>query len=245
MRLAAASCLALLACWPGSARAAGQCTPLKNFKTNVTINLTIGEPFYDTSMSWATLAAKRQDTIKDWLARNHMQSLGNVNDMKVAGDASGGYGLYVRDMRFLAEPVEKMYGVHYCPYFQSIDIDVFYRTLIEIPSDFLAHPCIYKTVNDHELKHDAVNSQEMQIFTDRLRNDIQAMIAQLEADYVPRNLVPQREGEMAKAIGDAIQVYYGEAMEAEVKARNNLVDSPQEYATRTAMMEGCMMAEKH
>ena len=232
----------MIICWPSTARAAGECTKLKNFRTQININLEISEPFYDTGISVGRMTAENRAGTVKWLKKNNMQSLWSADDMTTNGLAISGFNAATRE-RFIAEPFEKHFGVHYCPYFQSVDIDLFYRTLIEIPHDYVNRPCEFDLVRTHELKHDKVYREAIQIYADCLRNDMQPIIQDLEADYELRTDINKREGRMSAEIEDALKVYFEDAAGARMEQLNALVDSPQEYATGSALMRACAMKE--
>ena len=228
---------------PFTAHAAGECTPLKDFQTQINVNLTVSEPYYDTSLSAAAMAKAHRTDVADWLKKNNMQALWSADDMTTDGLASSGFSTMTR-ASFIAKPFEKHYGVHYCPYFETINVDLFYRTLIQIPHDFLAHPCEYNLVNTHELKHDKVYREAIQIYADRLRADMRPIVQDLEADYEVRTTLSKRENRMIEGVQDALQVYFGDIASERMNRLNALVDSPQEYATGSAMMDACRMKEQ-
>lgn len=232
-----------LLCYSSSASAApsySACAKLKNFKTATIVNLTLPDPTYNLKQTRDGLNRNKKKSHEDWLKFHKMESIWRADEMETLGEAAGGWGLSSR-LRMTAIPFDS-FGSSYCPYFQSIGLDMMYRTIISIPSEFQPGSCAYNVIKEHELRHHATNAAVVQKMVDRLKRDLPVIIADIEgsSSYVPRNQANVRWLSMQTDLTAAIKIYLEDAMKQEMVRLNREIDSPDEYKKSSAAISACL-----
>ena len=91
------------------------------------------------------------------------------------------------------------------------------------------------------MRHHATNAAVAQEVVARLKRDLPTIIAEIETSgsYVSRNLVDARFQYLRASLEDAINVYVQQSMTAEMRRRNDLIDSPEEYKRSSRAMDEC------
>ena len=221
---------------PAPARAGNTCASIKPFKSRVNIELTTpADPYYKQGQKLADIQSPER--VQEWLEENGLKGIWSADGMTTLGVTAGGSSS-VWKMNLHAKPVDR-YGVYYCVYFQDIDLEFFYRSMIIIPEEFSNKTCDYDVINEHELRHHVANKQAVELYIDRLRQDIMVMLRDMESGYVPRARVQARMDEMQQGMRDAVEIYLGEYLSAEAQRLNALIDTPEEYASHDQRVREC------
>jgi hypothetical protein len=215
------------------------CAGAKNFRTVLKVDLAIPDPHFDFSQTRRQLNNGREKMHEEWLKKNGMQTVWSADKMETVGQAAGGWG-FISQFRSVAKPYD-MYGMSYCPYFSAIELNMIYRTIISIPKNFKKGSCAFNIIMEHEMRHHATNVAVAQEVVARLKKDLPTIIEEIETSgsYVSRNLVNARFQYLQASLEDAINVYVQQSMTAEMRRRNNLIDSPEEYERSSRAMDGC------
>lgn len=222
------------------AMAAGKtCATKKPFQTVYKISAELPEPLYDLKSSLRDI--NKDKNFDDWITRNSMQKVWKSSDMSALGYAEGAAGLvtgFVIDVQKLDR-----YGVYYCLYIKHVEISMMFRTKIVIPRNFKKGGCRFNTVHEHEHRHYVANRETAQKFMDQLKNDLPTIVHHIEnADpYLGgKNFSPHATVERIKGdLKSIIEVYVMEGMAKELRDRNNLIDTPEEYAAAGPKMQAC------
>ncbi len=222
---------------------AGACEDKKPFGTKININLTIAPPVYDLKKTQSYLTQNGQTTINKWLKTNNLQGLWASSDMEIAGLASGGWGVSY-DMRMKTQNLDR-YGAYHCPYFQVINIQLFYRTMIFIPRDYPEGTCAFDVIDEHEIRHHQVNTDAVEKYVARMEHDLNYMVRQMESyGPSPRQHIQNRFAQMQEGMRDAVQLYFQEAMYKEMRIGNSHVDTPEEYARSSVLLRACQQKDR-
>jgi hypothetical protein len=152
------------------------------------------------------------------------------------GYAQGGMASMFRS-RLLAKPYDS-FGTYYCPYFQGLEINVIYRTLIRMPSD-MASQCEHDIVMAHEMRHHKANLDSFALYMKQLEKDLPHMVAYYERTPIKRSLVDAQFESMKVAIEDAVKLYIREYAVKEAAKINDQIDSPESYAEDAKKIEAC------
>jgi hypothetical protein len=216
------------------------CAGAKDFRTALKIDLAIPEPHFDFSKSRKQMNGDgEKEAHKEWLKKNGMQTVWSADRMETLGLAAGGWGL-ISQFRSVAKPYDS-YGTAYCPYFRVIELNMIYRTIISIPRNFKKGGCVFNIVMEHEMRHHATNVAVAREVVARLQKDLPTIIAEIETSgsYVPRHQVDSRFRYLQASLEDAIDIYVQESMKAEMRRRNDLIDTPAEYERSSRKIEKC------
>lgn len=215
------------------------CAGVKDFKTALKLDLAIPGPYFDFSQSRKQLNSDRKEAHEEWLKKNGMQTVWSADRMETMGLASGGWGL-VSQYRAVAKPYDS-YGTAYCPYFSVIELNMMYRTIISIPKDFKKGGCVFNIIMEHEMRHHETNMAVAREVVARLEKDLPTIIAEIETSgsYVPRNRVDARFQFLQDSLEGAIDIYLQENMKAEMRRRNEKIDSPEEYERSSREVDRC------
>lgn len=213
------------------AQAEDYCTPLKNFQTQYKINLEMAPPQFDFTKSHAQLTSSSKEKIlKKWATTQERKVW--IENGYVAGVARGGSGL-TSQMELMGAPIGNS-GQYYCPFFQTININIFYETVIFVANDFKPGSCDFKITMEHEFKHHRTNERIIEKYMEKLQNDLPQMTGMVESfGFVDKNKVSQRFAFMKQSLNDAIEVY-DDAMSKEMEHDNGLIDSLDEYKANAA-----------
>ncbi len=235
---------AALFCLPFNLAQAAQqysaCAKLKGFQTASVVNLTIPDPTFNLKQTRDGLNRNKQKSHEEWLKFNKMESIWRADEMETLGEAAGGWGLSSR-LRMTAQPYDS-FGSTYCPYFQSIGLDMMYRTIISIPSEFEPGSCAYNVIREHEMRHHTTNAAIVRKMVDRLKKDLPLIVADIEgsSSYIPRQQANIRWLSMQTDLTAAIKIYLEESMKAEMLRQNREVDSAAEYQRASAAINACL-----
>lgn len=215
------------------------CAKLKNFQTATIVNLMIPEPTYDLKKTREALNKNKKKSHEEWLKFHKMESIWRADEMETLGEAAGGWGLSSR-LRMTAVPFDS-FGSSYCPYFQSIGLDMMYRTIISIPSEFRPGGCAYNVIKEHELRHHATNAAIVKAMVERMKHDLPTIVADIEnsTSYIPRNQSSARWLSMQTDLTAVFKIYLEDSMRAEMQRQNRAVDSPDEYKKASAAISAC------
>ncbi len=234
-------CTVILAAliWPSSpAVAAGSCDDINHDPARVIINLTVPEPVYNNTQDKPDLAQKGADYKKAWAERNGLIPLWSSDNMSTEGTAAGGMSFFF-DIKTDSKPFDS-YKIYSCAYFTEVNVELFYRSVIFIPSEYEPGSCAYEIVREHQLKHQREGRKTVHAFTDRLRRDMPAIIKQMESgSYVRQTRIKSRTNDMEQGIMDAVKVYFQEAMASVMQEQISAIDTPEEYADRSARLIRC------
>ncbi len=222
---------------PASAIAAGSCGAAKPAPTKITIDLSLPKPHYDLDLSIREI--NKNHSADDWIARNGMQKVWKSSEMTTLGYAEGAMGIAMSAHADL-KPYDR-YGVYYCPYIRDLDLSMIFRTRIVIPNNFKNGGCRFNTVHEHEYRHYMANREVAEKFVKRLYKDLPVIIGEIEnrQPYIEGKDVPAAIEMMRAGITDAIESYIFQAIAIEAARRNNLIDTPEEYASAAPKMAAC------
>lgn len=219
----------------------GTCATLKDFEPKITVNLILADPYFDLKKTKKQINREQGGT-EQWLVRNNMQELWKADDLSVGGYASGASG-YSVSLRTTYRPVDQ-YWVYYCIYFAEITVDVFYRTLIVIPSDTPRDSCEFEIVYKHELLHHEANQAAYKEFIGRLDEDIREIISVLEDEYISKEDVEKHRDYVSQGLHDMLDIYVFKSTEDKMRLLNGQIDSPEEYGSHHERVAECELARK-
>jgi hypothetical protein len=224
------------------ARATPTCDQIGKDPAKVTVNLTIPEVQYDFSKTKRQMTEEQQGMIQEWLQKQGVKSVGVAADLgkhlQVGGLTSGGYAFSSYYM-MRAEHVDR-YGVYYCPHLSDITVELFYRSIIFMPKGLDQKSCEFEEVMKHEYKHHTANVLAVQRISDRLEQDLPVIAREIELSvgYVDRSRVDEKFEDIKMAINDAIDIYFS-TLSADSEARNDLIDTPEEYLRVERAIQTC------
>lgn len=220
------------------------CHANKPGQTAIKINLTLEEePIYDLSRSIAWLNRDGGKSTAEWLARNGLTAIYKPSQFVTKGQAHGGLAMTSRASLFSKS--YGPYGGYQCPYFRQIEVNIFYRTLIYIPSDYQIGTCAFNEIQMHELKHHTTNVDVVKAAVEKMRKDLPAIIREMEGNaYLPHDKIRPHFETMKTGIDDFIQVYFTELASEEMDRRNHLVDTPAEYERSGKALRDCRIQDK-
>jgi hypothetical protein len=217
---------------------ASACTSLKKHKTRINVKYTIAPPHYNLSQSISQLNQNSEQHHNDWLKKHGLQKLWSANDLQTAGLAEGGWGFSWK-FGLDGEKVDQ-FGSYWCLYFTDIELEVFYRTIIYIPTEYPKGTCSFKVVHEHELAHHNINKDAVEKYLKKLEADLSVIIEHLEGmGHVGYYEVESRAETMKAGIQDAVEIYIQDSMIKEMNRNNSNLDSPQEYARTSQLMNQC------
>lgn len=159
--------------------------------------------------------------------------------MTKLGYADGGAAL-VSGLGMMARYYDR-YGVYYCIYISKLELAMMFRTRIVIPKEFKNGGCRFNMIHEHEYRHYQANRDVTEEFVKRLYKDLPVIIADIEnrQPYVQKSEVPQAFKRLQENIKLAIESYIIESMREEMKRRNSLIDTPEEYASTGPKLRAC------
>lgn len=216
---------------------AGVCADIKPYQTRINIDVIFPDPHYDFSKSRKYLTKNSRKVTEKWLEKNKMNVMWQADDLKTAGLASGARSSSY-SARMYSKNVDRYYAA-FCTFFEEINLTVFYRTLIFIPSDYPQGSCAFDEVHTHELRHHAANKAAIEKYIAKLRADIHELVAMMESGYVGRNEIQGRFEEMKIGMRDAVEVYIGQYIAAETERLNAQVDTVEEYKRASVVLRAC------
>jgi len=130
------------------------------------------------------------------------------------------------------------YGGNYCPYFQNIEIEIYYGTVIFIANDFAKGTCRFDAIMEHEMKHHNTNHDIAGKYAKMLERDLPKMIEEVEGmGYVHYTKADARFDFMRQSLADAIEVY-GQAMSEEMGRENAKIDTLENYQAESKLCPG-------
>jgi len=220
----------------------GTCASIKDFETKVNVNLVLADPYIDLSKTKKQINRERDGGTEQWLQRNNMQELWKADDMSVGGYASGA-SAYSLSVRSTYRPVDQ-YWVYYCIYFAEINVDVFYRTQIVIPSDTPRDSCEFEVVYNHEMRHHEANESAYKEFIDRLDKDILEIVYVLEDEYISKEGVDKHTEFIKNGLEDMLDVYVFKSTMDKMRLLNGQIDSPEEYGSHHEQVAACVERRK-
>ena len=207
-------------------RSVAGCAAHKPFKTKVVVNVNLPETTYNYRMSTKQLTAGQKDVTKKWQSEQ-VDHVWASADLHVNGVAEGGMSVN-QQASFIGKPYDR-YGMYYCPYVRTITINVYYNTRIFIGSEIPQGSCEFFAVLAHEHKHRDTNVAVVKDVTERLKKDLPLIISELEGRYVKRAEVDGGFQNLNAGLTDMFKIY-SSYMSEQMTERNNLIDTPEEYA---------------
>lgn len=204
----------------------------------INIELELPDPVYDFHQSYAEIN-RDTSSMDEWMARNGMQKVWKSKELSKLGYADGGTAI-MSSMYMTARHFDQ-YGVYYCTYIASVDVAMMMRTRIVIPKNFKKGGCRFNLIHEHEYRHYQTNRTVTEEFVKRLYKDLPVIIADIEnrQPYVQKSEVPKAFERLKASIASAIDVYIVESMRAELTRKNDLIDTPEEYASSGPKMKAC------
>lgn len=217
------------------------CEKIKPRPSVININLETPDPYYDLDRSLAYLNSDGGKGAEEWLKKNNMQNIWSSKHMTTAGRAAGGWGAYYQ-YRMDAQPVDS-YWAYGCLFIEEINVEMMFRTIIQIPVEYPEGSCEFNFINEHELKHFQVNRDVAQKTAERLRKDMPEIIRILEQQHIGSDQLKVKAEEFKAGIKEMVDVYFQQVMAEEMERLNGLVDSPEEYAKSGELMDYCRTQE--
>jgi hypothetical protein len=218
----------------------GICANLKPAPTAVSVDLVVAPTLVDNKKTWAELISNSQYVRKLSLENSRLKEIWSVNDLETAGMAYGGIDS-IFSFELAKESVDQ-YGAYYCLYFKTASVQLLYRTMVHIPSNFAPDSCAYAVIDAHEQMLVDANKQAIETYVERLRQDIPGIIAQIETGFSSRNTIPSREAKMRADIQEAINIYINDTLLPKMKQLVAIINTPEELALRKAALENCKNA---
>ncbi len=213
------------------------CAQKKPYVSQININLETPEPHYDLTKTLAFLNSDGGKSSKEWLKKNEMEGIWSSKHMQTAGQAAGGWAAYY-SYNLDAEPLDD-YWAYGCLYIKELTIDMMFRTIIMIPTEYPKGSCEFNLIQPHEVRHYEVNKQVALKMAARLKKDLPEIIAHLEAQHVGSDKLKTRAQEVKQGIKEMVDVYFKQVMREEMARMNGLVDTPEEYAQFGKNMRVC------
>ena len=215
------------------------CAKEKKFQTPIKIDLAIPDPHFDLSKSRKELNEGQEASHQAWLKQNQMETVWKASRMETLGQAAGGWGM-ITEIRATGVPYDR-YGTSYCPYFQSVQLNMMYRTIISIPKNFKQGGCTFNHILEHEMRHHATNVAIVNQTVARLKKDLPVIIAEIESSgsYVSKLQAPARFQMMQNGLKEAVEIYMSHSMRNEMAKQNALIDTPEEYARGSVVIKEC------
>lgn len=218
------------------------CKTLKPYRTAIDVHLEMPEePYYDLSLSLRDLNRNMEQHKLDWLEENNMREVWRASDMEIQGLASTGMAM-LHEFQVEAFAIDK-FGAYWCPYFKNLYVELFYRTMIQIPKKYKPGSCQYKLIDEHELKHHVTNKTATAEYFFKFHEDVHKIVAEIENQpSITRSQFDQRVDEMKQAMEDAMYVYFVDMLGQDLHERNALIDTPEEYANVSKALDECPRA---
>ena len=232
----------LLLCLSAPAFAAPKysaCAKAKTFKTPIIIDLQTPDPVYNLTLSYEELNSGKNPILEKWVRDNKMEQVWQAKQMDLLGRAEGA-SASMTEVRALAAPFDK-YGTSWCPYIQSVRVNVIYRTIISIPNTFKQGGCMFNHILEHEQRHHITNATVAHEIVARLEKDLPLIILEIEnsMSYAAKSQVDARFTLLQHSLSDAVQSYMTHSMKLEMEKRNLLIDTPEEYKRAGVAMKEC------
>ena len=226
-----------MSCCPPALAAA--CKDLKSSKTKIVVELETPPPVFDLTRSRREINRNQELAHKEWLKKNNMESVWKSANMETAGVASGGVA-HAADFKMSAR-YKDSYGLHACIYFDSVHVAMMYRTIISIPEEFEKGGCAYNDIYAHEMRHHDTNEAIVREAVTRFEKDLPKLIYMMENQNMPVDSghIKIAINSMQNQLKDAFKIYLGEEIEREMRRRNALIDSPEEYARGSEVLAAC------
>jgi hypothetical protein len=216
------------------------CNELKRNQTHINFEYVIDQPKYDFSNSKKDLTKNQQLRTEGWLKERKLDPLWATAYTEVAGLASGGWKL---KWDFKLRPLRvDQYGTKVCLYFEEINLDILYRTIIYIPKNYPVTGCSFEVVKKHELEHHIINGMAVEQYITQLERDMQKIAVTLEGKgYVASDKasVERRAQELKQGVQDAVDVYIKKAMIEKMQHNNAKIDTQEEYTRLTQLINEC------
>lgn len=238
MKLILLALLSLLFITPARAdNPPSACLQKKPYKSDVTINIEVPEPYYDLTRTKAYLNNDGGRAKQEWLKKNNMQSVWSSKHMTTMGLAEGAWAANYR-WTIDPEPLDQ-YWAYACLYVRRLEIDMIFRTMIIIPKDYPQKSCDFEVIHEHELKHYNVNRMVALKTAKRLEDDMPKILATLESPHAGSHAISTRAEDIKKSLRELVDVYFKQVMREEMKALNGKIDSPEEYSSHDKYVRAC------
>lgn len=221
----------------GPVLAGTMCPDMKDFDTEVRINLEDDEVFYDHSKTMAALTAERFEGNKEWLAENQMQTGWRIDDLKTGGVTQAGLS-YVIEAQFQPKRFDR-FGTRYCVFLKELKIDIFYRSKISIAKEIYHDRCKYPHIKEHEDEHHELNKEAIEQSVDGLYQDLPDIIEAVEGQgSVATQKVKDRAEQMKEGLQKVLGVYVESFAELSSQ-KNKELDTPEEYERVSRLLKRC------
>jgi hypothetical protein len=234
--------ISLIACFLSSPAFAGEngqmCAERRPTPLAINLELELPDAVYNLHESLSDIN-RDNSGLDDWITRNGMQKVWKSKEMSKLGYAEGGTAV-MSSLYMMARHYDQ-YGVYYCTYIASVDVAMMMRTRIVIPNNFKKGGCRFNLIHEHEYRHYQTNRAVADEFVKRLYKDLPVIIADIEGrqPYVQKSEVPKAYERLKTSVASAIELYIVESMRAELTRRNDLIDTPAEYASSGPKMKAC------
>jgi hypothetical protein len=197
--------------------------------------MTMPDPDFNFTKSRSFLTSNNRERIlKEWANTKEKQTW--IEQGYVGGLARGGSGYHTR-VKMHGRRYGR-YGGNYCPFFQYIEIEVYYGTVIFIANEFKKGTCRFESVMEHEMRHHKTNHDIAEKYAKMLERDLPKMVAEVEGlGYVHYTKADARFDFMRQSLIDAIQVY-SEAMGEEMNRENAKIDTLENYQAESKLCPG-------
>jgi hypothetical protein len=201
------------------------CKHYKPFNTLTNVKVHVLENLYEYEVPRKQLTHSREKATKAWQDKQSDQ-VWATGDLTVEGLA-GGATWTTSEAAIIGKPYD-WYGQYYCPFIQSLDINIYYNTMIFVAKEKKKGTCEFNATLEHENLHHEANVVALNEAVEKLKADLPQIIAYMEERYVPRSEVENSFDTLHEGIGDAIRVY-GKYAADRMSALNSQIDVPEEY----------------
>ncbi len=213
------------------------CQDIKDFTSDVVINLTIPDNYYDFSKTTEMLTAERREGSEKWLEEHGLQTGWRIDDMTTGGVTETGLG-YSISAKFVSRKFD-LFGTHACMFIDKLNIEIFYRSKISIAQEIHEDACTYPHVKEHEETHHKLNKWAIETSAEKLRENMPVIIAAIEGNGgVPMQNRQDRVNEMQESINKALKRYMHKFAQT-AKSVNARLDTPEEYKRVSKIMREC------
>lgn len=213
------------------------CQDLKSGQTKINVNYQDIPVAYELGKSARKISTDFMTTYKAALAKSGMDIIWGADDLKIGGLSMAAFAVSV-DSRLRSDRVDSM-GAYNCPYFDEIDIDVFYAATIAISDDYPKDSCKFKVLNKHELTHVQSNKSMVDQYIIGLEGSVRKMLPHIEGGYVGSDKVKGRINAMKGELGTTIVSYLTESIRKDSASINAQIDVPAEYQNLDKLFNLC------
>ncbi len=228
-------CVGLLLCLMADpALAATQnertCAKNKGFRSKTLIDIKIEEPIFDYQSSKEDLSSKSENEMKEWLKKNKMEKIWNVNHGSTVGLTSAYWNPEIK-LAGASKMLNRRTKTH-CAYIHGISFKVSYVSTISIAKEYEPGSCEFKEIMAHELRHHEVNKAAYSKAIDRMQRNMLKLISETEnlKQDMPKEEIQAHFDLMQTDLLDRIKKDALDEMKKDLEEGHAKIDTVEEYS---------------